>query len=255
MITRIFTRGEANPGLSRDIRESVEAEEDVEPIDQAHIAWAIDRAAYLSLEYGGNYGSASCSPYLVTGWDTWRVDAHDGRQYFMRVDDDFEDIEEDEDAEDILSLIAALPAGELDSDDLDAVSGEVWDGNNHVRINAEHSVEFLTNNDDEENHEWGVAVYSWEHDGSKTLSETRVNDAWFEVGSVSHFSEHDDEIDDDAFRAFRDLKPGTRECELIVEFNNPTDDDCVIWFAKKTDRTQVLAWFRALIEYEDDDTD
>ena len=95
---------------------------------RAGIIFALDTAGYKSLSNCGSYGSIGCGTT-----DVYLIFENNARHAI----NDLDDIDNE--------LWDNLPAGKLNEDDVKEITGNVWDGNNHVPFFPEDSWRYVDN--------------------------------------------------------------------------------------------------------------
>ena len=142
------------------------------PIDAAHLALARDAAAHAVIELSGERGTCSVDPVLLDGDDEpvalvgpdapdddW-VPAGWAKALPVVIEDD-------------------LPQGALELDDVLPFEGTVWDGHNHVSVNATESRDYVA--DRQRREEDGHVTWVFDDDGGgegEGLADVEIDEGW-----------------------------------------------------------------------------
>lgn len=136
------------------------------PATRAGLALALDTRDHETITAAGAWGSAGCYVTAVMGDGEIRILEDD--QLCRGARDPQDGISEDR-ARDLL-----LTDGELDPEDVHALRGSLWDGNNHVNFVPVRSLACLAGDDRFER--IGHALIAWSGDGC--VEEVRLDDGW-----------------------------------------------------------------------------
>lgn len=162
-VARIEIGYDLHEGLAdaRDMNER----RDVFPATHTGLALALDTRDYEDLCLAGSYGIANAYVVLVMG---------DGGEVQVLEDDLGED---GPGVSEACANALLTTDGELDPDDVFALRGPVWDGNNHVSFTPTRSLAMLADEDSWERR--GHALIQWGTDGEfSTVDDIRLDDGW-----------------------------------------------------------------------------
>ena len=241
VITEIRLCTELNSGIYQSDRDAYAEPEKFEPTE-ANLALAMDKADYRCIFLAGSYGS-------IGAGDTWvEVDTDDGETWTVESIGDYPTINltnPDLHRLDYRDAINALiEEGEVDRDILEELTGQVWDGHNHVDF-VPHRAESYCENHRIEYYRWGEVEYSFEGSGDDSwwaISNMRIKEDWMEIGFVGTITVLCEGMTDEMFEALWENMP-----DNVEEF---VDGDERALYCKIEDWPVILA---SLAEAEDED--
>ena len=212
---KIQMHTELDQGIYQSDRDAYAVPEKMDAT-RANLAYLLDWADYRRIETQGSFGNIGCGETIVT-----------------LIADDETEIEVTEDNEDeIFSMIHE--DGSLSRDQLSAITGDVWDGNNHQFFIPLRSEQYCSE-PDVETYPWGTITYrvedEWRMIDSDTIHPDWVMLAWNHNGGYNAGL-----LPRSQFEQIRE-NPNPFD-KLIDEF---TDDqsETVALFCKKSNLPQV----------------
>ena len=249
-VRAIRVRTALHDGIYASDRRARDIEGEWEEPTEARLSYALDMADRLAIENVGSFGSVGAGA-------TWvEIELH--HEQVLVVVEGYEggppDITNPDREIAVGDAYALMPErGTLTREELNILTGDIWDGNNHVTSNPTRSQEYCDEPDQEE-FPWGLVEYTTETDGAgwRYITNSRVNPdwvtlIWYDTGGMEDVAEclADGEeqtlLDQIQYREeFSDL-PDLRPLVEVYEF---AGDEVEAIFCRRADLPAVLAVLR-----------
>jgi hypothetical protein len=202
-------------GIYQSDREAWAVPETMEAT-KANLSYMLDWRDYRLLDTKGCFGGI--------GMGTTEV--------FLVDDEENEILVTDENEDTVYSSIEE--EGELSRDDLNEITGKVWDGNNHVFFYPKRSEQYC-DEDEIEYYAWGHVKYNDEH----TFNGIDVSPGWVLLGGIDQYYWDDGELSRDEFDELLEMDEPPSDIEKFTDDEN----DTVALFATEKNYKVIRKYF------------